>query len=645
MPAASVPNPELFTASALRVLERACGIAAKSQHLLVGPAHVLQALLDDESHAATILEEHGFDRRYADELVSGLPTADLAPSYVVDPIAPPEDPDTRLVVLHATRFANAARRGRLVGSEHLLFGLVAVPSAVAELLQQIELDEAAIARLNVGDETTRGEPLPVDFVIEFEGTRDVESEAEADEPDLDEVPAASLIEVGNATSHAVASRRTVGESPVVGDRRPPEIPQEPDQDSMPDAEFDDFDGEDESETPTAADEFHDPSTLVDDIEMNLDELGASESEADETETIVREPVEPRLDVGVDVYRILDAAANRVREGLRVTEDYLRFVLDDAHLVGLLKSLRHDVAATTSSFEEVARLRSRDTEGDVGTTITTHAESHRGTTADVLRAALKRSEEALRSLEEFGKLARPGVGAEFESYRYRLYTLEKAVIGTVHSREILAGRALYLLLTRDLCDGDPERVLTQSIAGGVSIVQIREKNMPDREFLEWAGRVRAVTRAADVLLIVNDRPDLAVLCDADGVHVGQDDASVRQARRIVGPRRMVGVSTHDLAQARRAVLDGADYIGVGPTFPSRTKAFDEFAGLDFVRAVSSEIRLPTYVLGGVNTSNVADVVQAGGRRVAVTGALSSPADATDPADAAGALLAELRRVAE
>jgi len=97
--------------------------------------------------------------------------------------------------------------------------------------------------------------------------------------------------------------------------------------------------------------------------------------------------------------------------------------------------------------------------------------------------------------------------------------------------------------------------------------------------ELGCRVREWTRAAESLFIINDRPDLAVLTDADGVHVGQDELTVHQARRIIGPDRLVGVSTHSIEQARTAVLDGADYLGVGPVFPSQTKQFDDFVGLD------------------------------------------------------------------
>ncbi len=137
--------------------------------------------------------------------------------------------------------------------------------------------------------------------------------------------------------------------------------------------------------------------------------------------------------------------------------------------------------------------------------------------------------------------------------------------------------------------------------------------------------------------MNDRPDLALLAGADGVHVGQDELTVRDARRILGTRALVGVSTHSLEQARAAVLAGASYIGVGPTFPSGTKEFGEFTGTELLQAVSRELGLPAFAIGGITEENLPRVLAAGFRRVAVQGAI---ANADDPAAAARRMLAAL-----
>ncbi|HEX6986916.1 MAG TPA: thiamine phosphate synthase, partial [Planctomycetaceae bacterium] len=243
------------------------------------------------------------------------------------------------------------------------------------------------------------------------------------------------------------------------------------------------------------------------------------------------------------------------------------------------------------------------------------------------------------LEEFGRLLAPTLGPTFERLRYDLYTIEKALAGAAAAHERLAGRDLYVLLTISACVRPVEEVVRAAAAGGAGVFQVREKGMRDCDLLGHLRAVRRWTREADALLIVNDRPDLAVLCGADGVHVGQEELTAREARRIVGPDRLVGVSTHDVEQARAAVLDGADYLGVGPVFPSRTKAFGEFAGLEFVRAVAAEIGLPWYAIGGIGPENVAAVRAAGAARVAVSAAVCA---AEDPWSVAATLKAALKK---
>ena len=343
------------------------------------------------------------------------------------------------------------------------------------------------------------------------------------------------------------------------------------------------------------------------------------------------PLDPPLARGgtLSVLRTIDAAANRAREGLRVIEDYVRFELDDAHLTNELKSCRHDLATALSIVDSQSLITMRDTPGDVGTRITTESETRRATVEDVLLANFKRVQESVRSLEEFGKTISPDLGTRCEAVRYRLYTIEKAVLTTLHNRERLTDCRLYLLLTRELCERNPEDALSDAITGGVDVVQIREKSMSDRELLAWCQYVVDAAKAqalpgtgsqSSPLVIVNDRPDIAVLANADGVHVGQEELSVAECRRIVGPDKLVGVSTHTIEQARQAVLDGADYLGVGPVFPSGTKCFDDFPGLDFVAEVAAEITLPWFAIGGITGENINAVLEAGGKRVAVSGAV-------------------------
>ncbi len=340
---------------------------------------------------------------------------------------------------------------------------------------------------------------------------------------------------------------------------------------------------------------------------------------------------------VGTLRAVDAAANRAREGIRTVEDYVRFVLDDRHLTDQCKQLRHELAAALRPISSEHRLAARETQADVGTTLATESEQRRDRPADVSMANFTRLQEALRSLGEFGKLLDPGMAGELEQLRYRSYTLQRAVEITRTSIERLDGARLYVLIDGQESPEDLERLAGLLIEAGVDVIQLRDTRLDDRRLLDRARFLRDVTAEGDTLFVMNDRADLAALSRADGVHIGQEELSVKDARTIVGPELLIGVSTHSLDQARQAVLDGANYIGVGPTFPSGTKHFDEFPGLDLLRDVSAEIRLPAFAIGGITQENLPEVLGAGVTRVAVGGAI---AGAGDPGDAARKLLSAL-----
>lgn len=342
----------------------------------------------------------------------------------------------------------------------------------------------------------------------------------------------------------------------------------------------------------------------------------------------------------DVYRMLDAAANRCREGYRVVEDYCRFALNDGHLTEQLKRWRHTLTELTQQLDTQKLVRSRDTTGDVGTRITTRTEQVRDTLQDVLLAAIKRVQESLRTLEEVSKVVSGVLGPQFESLRYEFYNIEKGLLQTIASRARFEGVELYLLLTERLCPHGSGPVLRAALQAGVRCVQVREKDLSDRLLLDHCKRVQSLTSAASAVCLVNDRCDIAALAHADGVHVGQDDISIHEARHILGPDKIVGVSTHTISQATAAVLAGADYIGVGPTFATQTKSFQEFPGLEFVNKIAATITLPAFAIGGITAANLRAVLQAGAKRVAVSSAICS---AEDPYSAAAELLEIIRDV--
>ena len=178
------------------------------------------------------------------------------------------------------------------------------------------------------------------------------------------------------------------------------------------------------------------------------------------------------------------------------------------------------------------------------------------------------------------------------------------------------------------------VLEAALRGGVDLVQLREKGAPDEEILAAAAQARPLCDAAGALLLVNDRPDLAAACAADGVHVGQDDMPVAAARAVAGPELLVGLSTHAPAEIDAAA---ADYIGVGPVHATPTKPGRPAVGLDLVRYAAAHAELPWFAIGGVDADSVRAVVEAGATRVAVVRAVT---EAADPEAAAAELRAAL-----
>jgi thiamine-phosphate pyrophosphorylase len=324
-------------------------------------------------------------------------------------------------------------------------------------------------------------------------------------------------------------------------------------------------------------------------------------------------------VNSSVLRLLDANANRAREGLRVVEDYTRFVLNSGELCESLKILRHDLSAALSATLGDAILH-RDTPADVGTQVSTAAEANRASVADVVTAASKRLGEALRAIEEYLKIASPTDAAKVEAIRYRFYDVEQRIARTLHPSARFAAVRLCVLITESACKSDWLATAEAAIRGGADCLQLREKDLESGELLRRARLMTELCRRHGVISIINDRPDIALLTDADGVHVGQGDLPAAEVRKLLGREKIVGVSTHAIEQARRAVLDGADYVGVGPVFPSQTKPRDFTAGLEYARQAASEVGIPCVAIAGIAAENAAEVFATGVQAIAVTAAV-------------------------
>jgi len=339
----------------------------------------------------------------------------------------------------------------------------------------------------------------------------------------------------------------------------------------------------------------------------------------------------------EVYRILDANFNRAREALRVAEDCGRFALNDPAITQMAKNMRSDLQQTYNCMPVAEMMASRDTPGDIGTEIASPTEPSRGGLADVATAACKRLTEALRTIEEYGKFVAPKEVLRIERMRYDAYTLESRLIGKLAVAGRFAEVRLYVLITPCLCRGSVRETTRLAIAGGADAIQLRHKDGYDAELLALAAELRELTDGTGKLFIINDRADIAAIVGADGVHLGQGDLPIAEARTLLRPGALVGRSTHSIDQAHGAVMEGADYISVGPMFETATKDAGPPVGPELLRQAAREISPPVVPIGGINIDNIDQLLAVGAKRVAVSAAICA---AADPQAAAKALKSKI-----
>ena len=216
---------------------------------------------------------------------------------------------------------------------------------------------------------------------------------------------------------------------------------------------------------------------------------------------------------------------------------------------------------------------------------------------------------------------------------RVYTTLDERIGAFRLTDV------YPVVTSEFCLGrSPVAVAESLLKGGVRLLQIREKTMPDRPFLDLLQLVHELTWECGALLIVDDRVDAALIAQADGVHLGQEDIPLPDARRIA-PDLLIGVSTHNADEIRQAQDEGCSYLNIGPIYPTQTKQLAcTFLGLDMLKSLIPLVRVPFSVMGGIKYSHLAELKAAGaGRIAAVTAFTQAPDPGTEAAKWRAALL--------
>ena len=346
-----------------------------------------------------------------------------------------------------------------------------------------------------------------------------------------------------------------------------------------------------------------------------------------------------------IARLIDANLNRANEAARVVEDWARFVLDHAGLANAAKGLRHRMQSGIDALglDAGALLAARDTAGDVGTGLVGAHEYRRASGAELLRANFQRLEQALRVLEEYAKLL-PKKGSDprtalrgqtpfsaFESARYDAYTLEKDFASPPARPAALGDKPLMVLVgsaqTKRVTRAEVLKLAREILKGGCRLIELREKGVPDADYLALARELRAMTRKVGAVLIVNDRADIAKAADADGVHLGRGDMPIESARRLLGPSKLIGLTAHTVAELRDAESRGADYIGVGTMFSSPTKPDLPVRGPRELIPAAARCAVPCYAIGGITRANLdalcgAQVPALQNLRIAVGSAITS-----------------------
>ncbi len=331
------------------------------------------------------------------------------------------------------------------------------------------------------------------------------------------------------------------------------------------------------------------------------------------------PVTPPSDNRIA--QLIDANLDRAREGLRVMEDWCRFGLKRSDFSIQIKDWRQQLGGHHHKIYRKARLTSNDPAMGVSHPL----QKVRSTPEAIFIANSSRVQEALRVIEEFTKLTDPNLCKIATKIRYETYEIEIKVLNTaegLNKRQVLKNCSIYLITTnrRNL-----EDIVLQSLKAGVKIVQYREKFLQDNEKISQAKCLASLCKKYNSLFIVNDRIDIALAVDADGIHLGQEDIPTKIARELLGTEKIIGRSTHCLKDIKNAEKEGCDYIGIGPIFSSETKKQLNPIGIEYLREGLSETLLPAFAIGGINSSNINKLNQINNLRIAVSNAIMNSND--------------------
>lgn len=315
-------------------------------------------------------------------------------------------------------------------------------------------------------------------------------------------------------------------------------------------------------------------------------------------------------------RILDANINRAAEGIRVVEDICRFYFEDRDKTEKLKNVRH-ILRKTFSTKDADFVNSRDSLHDIGKEISSqNTLDKKEDLYQVITANCKRVTEAVRTIEEISKIAEMYSESKImENVRYEFYHIEKEI--NVILKPIIPF-GIYGITCEKFSRGrNNVTQVKEMVEAGIKIIQYREKYKSIKERYEECKKIREITKKSGVLFIVNDNIDIAQLVNADGIHIGQDDMPVSEAKKLIGEGKIIGVSTHSPEQAEKAIAEKADYIGVGPIYSTETK--DDVCspvGIEYLEYAVKNVKIPFVAIGGIKEHNLETIIEKGAARIAL-----------------------------
>ncbi len=317
-----------------------------------------------------------------------------------------------------------------------------------------------------------------------------------------------------------------------------------------------------------------------------------------------------------IYRILDANINRAREGIRVIEESLRFVFQKKEFAEKLRGLRHEVShiPLVLKISSAKLFNCRESETDIGKK---RIESDRKDLQEIIASNFSRVEESVRVLEEYSRIINPKATGKIKKIRFDLYALQKKIQLSLYRKNLAYMLGFYVITDEEIAGKSHAEIVSEAVKGGANTIQLRDKKSSDDKIYSEAKKIRSLIPQDEILFIVNDRVDIAVVSEADGVHLGKCDLPIYEARKMLGEDKIIGISCGNVEEAVKAEKLGADYVALGPIFPTNTKQdVPSPLGTRIIKEVKKRISIPVVAIGGIKEDNMKLVLEVGADSIAM-----------------------------